>query len=86
MAKGHRVVALQRRRPTSGTREPHWCPERKEFDLELAATLAKITRAEAIAALDEARRRHIIWARTQDTRCAFIHDKLRQTLLERLPH
>ena len=34
------------------------------------------------AALEEARRRHIIWVK--DHACAFIHDKLRQTLLERL--
>ncbi len=56
----------------------------KEFDLNFAATLARQTPAEAVAALDEARRRHIIWARHQDTRCNFIHDKLRHTLLERL--
>jgi two-component system sensor kinase len=57
----------------------------KEFDLHLAASLAGQTPAQAIAALDEARRRHIVWARTQETQCAFIHDKLRQTLLDRLP-
>jgi len=56
----------------------------KEFDLEFAATLAHQTPARAIAALDEARRRHIIWARAQNTSCAFVHDKLRQTFLERL--
>jgi signal transduction histidine kinase/CheY-like chemotaxis protein/tetratricopeptide (TPR) repeat protein len=57
----------------------------KEFDLPLAAVLADQTPAEAIAALDEARRRHIVWQRPPDGRSAFIHDKLRQTLLERLP-
>lgn len=56
----------------------------KEFDLGFAAKLARQTPAEAIAALDEARRRHIVWARRSETNCAFIHDKLRQTLLDRL--
>jgi two-component system sensor kinase len=56
----------------------------KEFDLESAATLANQSPVQAIAAIDEARRRHVIWARSQQTRCAFVHDKLRQTLLERL--
>src|SRR5204863_4758795 len=41
--------------------------------------------AEAVAALDEARRRHIVWAKDQDSHCAFLHDKLRHTLLDRLP-
>jgi PAS domain S-box-containing protein len=56
----------------------------KEFDLGLAATLAGQSSSQAIVALDEARRRHMVWAGAQDTRCVFIHDKLRQTLLERL--
>src|SRR5262249_54785615 len=56
----------------------------KEFDLDFAATLTEQGPAQAVAALDEARRRHIVWARAGDARCSFIHDKLRQTLLERL--
>jgi len=56
----------------------------KEFDLGFAATLAGQTPSEAIAALDEARRRHLVWAGAQDTVCSFTHDKLRQTLLDRL--
>jgi two-component system sensor kinase len=56
----------------------------KEFDLGFAATLAGQTSAQAVAALDEARRRHIVWANAQDTACSFTHDKLRQTLLDRL--
>ncbi len=56
----------------------------KEFDLGFAATLAGQAPSEAIAALDEARRRHIVWAGSQDTHCAFTHDKLRETLLGRL--
>jgi two-component system sensor kinase len=56
----------------------------KEFDLDFAAHLSLQTPAQAVAACDEARRRHIIWARRDDTHCVFSHDKLRQTLLERL--
>jgi len=56
----------------------------KEFDLGFAATLAGQKSAQAITALDEARRRHIVWASAQDTACSFTHDKLRQTLLDRL--
>jgi two-component system sensor kinase len=57
----------------------------KEFDLFTAAKLAGQVSAQAIAALDEARHRHIVWAKVSDSRCVFIHDKLRQTLLDRLP-
>jgi PAS domain S-box-containing protein len=56
----------------------------KEFDLALAATLAQQTPAQAVAALEDARRRHLIWAKAEDSQCVFIHDKVRQTLLERL--
>ena len=56
----------------------------KEFDLNLAAALAAQGPARAVAALDAARQRQLIWARTDASHCAFLHDKLRQTLLERL--
>jgi two-component system sensor kinase len=52
----------------------------KEFDLDFAASLAGQAPPEAIAALDEARRRQIVWAKAQETRCVFIHDQLRQAL------
>jgi two-component system sensor kinase len=57
----------------------------KEFDLFTAAKLAEQDWAQAISALDEARHRHIVWRKVQDNHCVFIHDKLRQTLLDRLP-
>ena len=57
----------------------------KEFDLFTASKLARQTSAQAIAALNEAQKRHIVWSKATDDRCAFIHDKLRQTLLDRLP-
>ena len=57
----------------------------KEFDLFTASKLARQTSKQAIAALHEAQQRHIVWSKATDDRCAFIHDKLRQTLLDRLP-
>ena len=57
----------------------------KEFDLFTAAKLAQQSSAQAITAVDEARHRHIVWAKVQDSRCVFMHDKLRETLLDRLP-
>jgi two-component system sensor kinase len=56
----------------------------KEFEIDLAAGLAGQTVGSAFAALDEARRRHIVWARGHGARGVFVHDKLRETLLQRL--
>jgi PAS domain S-box-containing protein len=56
----------------------------KEFDPDAAAALAGQTPLQADAALEEARRRHLVWASGPDAPCTFLHDKLRQTLLERL--
>ncbi|MCH8147608.1 MAG: AAA family ATPase [Planctomycetes bacterium] len=57
----------------------------KEFDLFTASKLARQSSAQAITALHEAQQRHIVWAKVKDDRCAFIHDKLRETLLDRMP-
>ncbi len=57
----------------------------KEFDLFTAAKLARQTSPQAIAAFNEACRRHIVWAKGKESQCVFIHDKLRETLLARLP-
>ncbi len=57
----------------------------KEFELDTAAQLSRQTPPGAIAALDEARRRHLVWVRPDGSRCVFIHDKIRSVLLERLP-
>ncbi|MGE5756041.1 MAG: ATP-binding protein, partial [Planctomycetaceae bacterium] len=56
----------------------------REFELDLAASLADQTPLQAVTALQEARRRQIVWAEAEQTRCAFVHDKLREALLERL--
>ncbi|HEX2274531.1 MAG TPA: ATP-binding protein [Acidimicrobiales bacterium] len=54
----------------------------KEFDLDMAVALAGETDAEAGRAAEEARRRQILW--TEGRSCIFVHDKLREVLLEQL--
>ena len=56
----------------------------KEFDLSFAVSLAGQPAGRVVPALDEARRRHILWVDEQDERCQFVHDKLREALLDRL--
>ena len=56
----------------------------KEFDLSIAAKLARQAPSQAIGALDEARRRHLAWLRPDGSRCVIVHDKIRSALLERL--
>ncbi|HUT10570.1 MAG TPA: response regulator [Thermoguttaceae bacterium] len=56
----------------------------KEFDLGMAAELARQSPSQAIAALDEARQRRLVWLRPNEARGAFVHDKIRSTLLERM--
>jgi signal transduction histidine kinase/tetratricopeptide (TPR) repeat protein len=53
----------------------------KEFDLDLAADLAGQLPGAAVAAVDDAARRHILWTTSHGGRCAFVHDKLRESLL-----
>ncbi|MDQ6727774.1 MAG: PAS domain S-box protein, partial [Actinomycetota bacterium] len=54
----------------------------KEFDAALAASLAGQRPEEVDAAVDEARRRHILWSSGGD--CVFVHDKIREALLGEL--
>ncbi|HVR62514.1 MAG TPA: AAA family ATPase, partial [Polyangia bacterium] len=56
----------------------------KEFDLDFAAALAGQSIAAATAALEQVRRSHIVWLRGDGRRCVFVHDKLREALLERV--
>jgi two-component system sensor kinase len=53
----------------------------KEFDLSLAIALSGHDARRITPALDSARRRRILWVTEADGRCAFTHDKLRETLL-----
>ncbi len=54
-----------------------------EFDIDCVARLSGQQPDHVIAAVDEARRRHLIWCRQDGAECVFIHDKIRQALLER---
>jgi signal transduction histidine kinase len=56
----------------------------REFDLDFAASLAGQPPPQALAALGEARGRHMVWVRSE-SRCVFVHDKVREALLSRLP-
>ena len=57
----------------------------KEFDLALALALADLAPGDVAPALEEARRRRILWVDAVHGRCQFLHDKLRETVLGRLP-
>lgn len=57
----------------------------REFEVDLAAVLARQEPEQAIAALEEARQRHILWADSSKGRYTFAHDRIREALLERIP-
>ena len=54
----------------------------KEFDASMAASLIGQGPDQAASAVEEARRRHILWS--SGDHCTFVHDKLRETLLGQL--
>jgi tetratricopeptide (TPR) repeat protein len=56
----------------------------KEFDLHLAAVLAGYSDEEATETLSEARHRSILWIDEGEGTCLFAHDKLRESLLDRI--
>ncbi|MBN1911085.1 MAG: response regulator [Pirellulales bacterium] len=55
----------------------------KEFDLNLAAKLVDLPAGRAAAVLDTASQRHLVWVRAHEGQCAFVHDKIRASLLQR---
>jgi signal transduction histidine kinase len=58
----------------------------REFEVDLAAVLVRQPREQAVAALQEARQRHLLWAdASQGGRYTFAHDRIREALLEQLP-
>ncbi len=57
----------------------------REFELSPAAVLARQSPEQAVVALEEARQRHILWAKIPRGRYSFAHDRIRETLLEQLP-
>jgi len=56
----------------------------KRFDVETAARLAAVHPDEAVASLHLVESRHIVWLEAGGAAAAFVHDKLRETLLGRL--
>ncbi|MBM4090958.1 MAG: protein kinase, partial [Planctomycetes bacterium] len=56
----------------------------KEFALDMASVLSRLSAAEAAAALSDGRQRHLVWVRPDGSQCAFVHDRVRATLLDRL--
>ncbi len=56
----------------------------KEFSLDVAAKLANADPADAIQALNQARERHLIWARADGGRFVFVHDQIRSALLHEI--
>jgi len=57
----------------------------KEFELGIAAALTSQTASEVMLALEEARQRNLIWLRPSASHAAFVHDRLRESFLARLP-
>ena len=56
----------------------------KEFDLNLAAKFLSLSTSQAVTTLDTARERHLVWIRPNGAECIFVHDKIRDALLDRL--
>jgi signal transduction histidine kinase/tetratricopeptide (TPR) repeat protein len=57
----------------------------KEFDLDFACSLAGLTPHDAGSAARQARGRHFVFADAEGARYTFVHDRLREVLLDRLP-
>jgi signal transduction histidine kinase/CheY-like chemotaxis protein len=57
----------------------------KEFSAKSAASLAEEEPVRVETALEEARRRHFLWVNESDGVCVFVHDRIREELLELLP-
>ncbi len=56
----------------------------RSFEVEVAATLAGFDLRTAHLALADARDRQIVWLDADGLTCTFLHDRLRETLLEEL--
>jgi len=57
----------------------------RKFEVDLAAVLAGQRPEQAVALLEEARRRHLLWEVPPQGRYTFAHDRIREALLEQLP-
>ncbi|HEY3998076.1 MAG TPA: ATP-binding protein, partial [Candidatus Xenobia bacterium] len=56
----------------------------KSFDVGQTAELAGQAPGAALAALEEGRRRHIVWIKGDGSEAVFVHDRLREALLQGL--
>ncbi len=56
----------------------------KEFSLEMVAELCEQPLEEAVASMDEVRRRRLVWARPDGNHFLFVHDLIRASLLDRM--
>jgi signal transduction histidine kinase/tetratricopeptide (TPR) repeat protein len=56
----------------------------KRFEVDLAAGLADVDPAEAVLTLHALRSRHLLWLDADGQEATFVHDKLREALLDRL--
>jgi two-component system sensor kinase len=56
----------------------------REFELAFAARLASQRDDTAFRALEEARRRQLVWEKPSATHYVFVHDKVRESLLARI--
>ncbi len=56
----------------------------KEFSLELASRVSGLDAESFVRSLEEARQRHLVWLRPSEAQCVFVHDHIRETLLNRL--
>lgn len=57
----------------------------REFGLEVLTRVSKSTTSEVLESLTAARQRNLVWSRPDGSEFAFVHDKIRETLLEKMP-
>ncbi len=57
----------------------------REFSLDAVVQLAKCDATTAVAGLEVARERHLVWTRADGGNYAFVHDQIRTSLLEQVP-
>lgn len=54
----------------------------KEFSIETAATLAEVSSETALQNLAEPRENYLIWEKTVEGTCQFVHDQIREAILQ----
>ncbi len=57
----------------------------RDFSLDAVDQLSQCSTLTAVAALEEARERHLIWTRADGGNYAFVHEQIRTALLEQVP-